>query len=191
MDGGVMVTKIRGTGTNEFSDITTDDITASGDVSATDISATDITVSGDITTNKAYFSCYQTTGVVTLGTSYTKMNIGTQRSNSGDFTFDTGNSRVTVNKTGTFMVAYSISTDCTSGSARTESQAVLYENGTEIAGTFVGMYNRLAGQGLSNGAMTMVMDITSGDYFEIFALKTGSDTVQQTPNGTNLTFIEL
>lgn len=141
--------------------------------------------------SKAHFSCYQTTGVNTLTTSYTKMNIGTERKNSGDFTFDTVNSRVTVNKTGTYMVAYSISTDCTSGTARTESQAVLYENGVEVAGTFVGMYNRIVDRGLANGAMTMVMDITSGDYFEIFALKTGTDTVQQTPNGTNLTFIEL
>lgn len=139
---------------------------------------------------KAYGSFYMTTGVVTLGTSYTLMNMGGTRTGSTD-DFSLSSDIVTVSKTGVFLVSYCITTDCTSGSARTESQAVLYRNGSMEDGTLTGMYNRIAARGLANGAWSGILSITSGDTFGIYALKTGSDTVQQEEHSTNLTFVEL
>lgn len=168
--------------------VTATDVNATN-VNATDVNATDITVSGDITTNKALGSFSTNTGQTTLTTSYTIMNIGTENKNTGEFTLSS--SQVTVNKTGTYLVMYRLTTDCTSGSARTESQAQLYKNATAVQGTFGGMYNRLSGRGLSTCSSQIILDITSGDIFDVRALKTGSDTVVQAQNGINLNFIEL
>ena len=141
--------------------------------------------------SKDYGSFYGAATGVTVGTSYAIVNIdSTSKSSSGSI-FTLSADRITINKTATFMISYTITTDCTAGSARTESQAVLYRNGVAVPGTFSGMYNRLVSYGLSTGSGTIIVDVTSGDIFDIRALKTGSDTVQQVANGTNLTFLEL
>lgn len=168
--------------------VITDD--GSGNVTLSgDLTATDITVSGDITTNKALGSFSTNTGQANVGTSYTIMNIGTENKNTGEFSLSS--SRVTVNKTGTFLVMYRLTTDCTSGSARTESQAELFKNAVAVQGTFGGMYNRIVDRGLSTCSAQIILDITSGDIFDVRALKTGTDTVLQAQNGINLNFIEL
>lgn len=182
--------ELQSAGSTKVTVDTSGNMTVTGNVTATNVNATDITVSGDITTNKARGSFYMTTGVVTLGTSYTLMNMGGVRTGTtGEFSLS--NDIVTVNKTGIYLVSYCISTDVTAGSARSESQAVLYQNGSVVDGTLVGMYNRLVDRGLSNGSWTGMLSITSGDTFGIYAQTTGPDTVQQEENSTNLTFIEL
>lgn len=139
--------------------------------------------------SKALGSFSTASGQTTLTTSYAIMNIGTENKNTGEFSLSS--SRVTVNKTGTFLVMYRLTTDCTSGSARSESQAQLYKNATAVQGTFGGMYNRVVDRGLATCSAQIILDITSGDIFDVRALKTGTDTVVQAQNGINLNFIEL
>jgi len=162
---------------------------------AAEVSTIDSTVSTiestvDSLSDKAR-GCFSTnTGQTTLTTSWSIMNIGTENyATSGDFTLSS--SRVTVNKTGLFLITYNLTTDCTSGSARTESQAQLYENATAVQGTFGGMYNRIVDRGLSHCGASIILDVTDGDIFDVRALKTGSDTVVQAQNGLQLTFVEL
>lgn len=181
--------ELQSAGSTKVTVDTSGNMTVTGDITATDVNATDITVSGDITTNKALGSFSTNTGQTTLTTSYAIMNIGTINKNTGEFSLSS--SRVTVNKTGTYLVMYRLTTDCTSGSARTESQAQLYKNATAVQGTFGGMYNRLVDRGLSTCSAQIILDITSGDIFDVRALKTGTDTVVQAQNGINLNFIEL
>jgi len=135
--------------------------------------------------------CFTTnTGQTTLTTSYAIMNIGTENyATSGDFTLSS--SRVTVNKTGTFLITYNLTTDCTGGTARTESEAYLYQNASAVQGTYGGMYNRTSGRGLAHCGASMIIDVTSGDIFDVRARKVGSDTVVQAQNGIQLTFVEL
>lgn len=154
------------------------------------INGTDQTATVSALGDKAR-GCFTTnTGQATLTTSYTIMNIGTENyATSGDFTLSS--SRVTVNKSGLFLITYNLTTDCTAGSARTESQAQLYENGTAVQGTFGGMYNRIAARGLAHCGASIILDVTNGDIFDVRALKTGTDTVVQAQNGIQLTFVEL
>ena len=90
------------------------------------------------------------------------------------------------------MIMMEVTTDVTSGGARSESQAELHKNGTTVvSGTLVGMYNRTSGRALATGACTTIQTVALNDTFEIKAKKVGTDTVLTAVDGVRLTFMEL
>jgi hypothetical protein len=154
---------------------TSDTLNVSGNLAVTG----DVSITGQLSGGQKEYASFYGSNDVTLGTGYTLVDLSGTFKNSNTSVFSLASDIVTVNKTGTYLITYDVVTDCTSGSARTESQAELFVNDANDANTFSGMYNRLAGQGLSTG----------GDNLRIKALKTGTDTVASIIN--RLTIMEL
>ena len=147
-------------------------------------------VTGEIRGTQFAYSYYNSTST-TLTTSYAVVNLDTLQASTGISGIAVASNVVTISRSGTFMITLDIVTDCTGGSARSVSEAQLYKNGSAVTGTFVGMYNRLNGRGLSTGSATTMISVTSGDTFEIRAKKTGTDTVVTSVGGTRLTFLQV
>lgn len=140
---------------------------------------------------KEYFSCYDTTGGVNLNSVATIV-LDTVFKNSNGSVFSLSDGNVTINKTGTYMVHMDVSTDTSSGSGRSDSNGYLEQNFSEVLGSRVSMYNRLAGVGENTGSATFILDVTNGDVFRVRGLRTsGSDTIISKDDGTRLTFLEL
>ena len=165
--------------------VSSDTLNVSGNLAVTG----DVSITGQLSGGQKEYASFYGSNDVTLGTGYTLVDLSGTFKNSNTSVFSLASDIVTVNKTGTYLITYDVVTDCTSGSARTESQAELFVNDVNDANTFSGMYNRLAGQGLSTGTATCIKDLTSGDNLRIKALKTGSDTVASIIN--RLTIMEL
>ena len=71
MERCLMVTKIRGTGTSEFSDITADDIAASSDITAGDVAASgDVTITGNLSGGKDYYNIYANSDQTDISSEY-------------------------------------------------------------------------------------------------------------------------
>ena len=147
-------------------------------------------VTGEIL-GKTFAYSYYNSSSTTLTTSYAVMNLDTLQASTGISGISISSNVVTVSRSGTFMITMDIVTDVTLGSARSVSEAQLYKNGSAVTGTFVGMYNRVNGAGLSTGSATTMISVSSGDTFEIRAKKTGTDTVVTSVGGTRLTFLQI
>ena len=180
-----MVTKIRGTGTNEFSDITADDIAASGD----------ITVTGNLSGGKDYYSVYAATSQSNIS-SVTTVLYDTVNKTTSASVFVNNSGEITINKTGTFLITANVSTYVSSStSVRSDSLAKIQKNGSTISGTFMWMYNRLGPDteaGHNTGSASIIIDITSGDVIRVTGEReSGSDTVGLRGNSSRLTIVEL
>ena len=147
--------------------------------------------SDNFNSDRASASFYCAATGVTLDTSYGIVDIDSTSKNAHSSIFTLSGNRVTINKTATFIIFYTITTDVTSGNSRSNSQVALHKDGLEVAGTLSGLYNRNTGSGLNTGSGTIIIDVTSGSILDIRALKIGTDTITQVANGTNLTFLEL
>jgi len=107
---------------------------------------------------------------------------GTHIAASGNLSWNGTNGDAFVGKAGRFQVSYTVSTEISTGSARTDSLARL-ERWTgaawvEVEGTTHRMYNRIAGRGGSCASATVVLDVAASDGFRIAArIETGTDTV--------------
>ena len=99
--------------------------------------------------------------------------------------------KITINKTSTYKIDIQVTTDVTSGSARTESSVELYVNDVLEQGTFFGMYNRVSNRGLSTGATSTILDLSDGDELRIVGFKNGTDTVITVADGTRVTIVEM
>ena len=159
---------------------------ADGDINAQN----DVIAVGELKGKKFAYSYYNSTAT-TLTTSYATVNLDTLQSSTGISGITIASDVVTISRTGTFMITMDVTTDVTSGSARSESEAQLYKNGSAVTGTFVGMYNRSSTRGINTGSTTTMLSITSGDTLEIKAQKTGSDTVVTLVGGTRLTILQV
>lgn len=107
---------------------------------------------------------------------------GTHVAASGNLSWSAANGDAYAGKAGRFLVSYSVSTEVTTGSAHTDSLAVLQRwNGTawsDVAGTQQRMYNRLVAQGGTNAAWQGVLDLGASDGLRVAARREdGTDTV--------------
>jgi hypothetical protein len=142
--------------------------------------------------SKEYASFYHTTGGITAINNVEKiLVIGNTSVNSNGSVFSLSSNQVTINKTGDFEISY----DCyinNQSSSRTEYSTYLKKNGTEVTGTRSATYQRGYDSGMTN-SMTIMLSVTSGDYFEIAIIRTdgGSVAGYQDNNGTRFNFKEL
>ena len=68
---------------------------------------------------------YDAAGDITLSTSDTAITLDTEVKDTSSFTHVNGTSNITINTTGTYLVTYYMTTYCTSGVTRTESESNL------------------------------------------------------------------
>lgn len=128
-------------------------------------------------------TAYKTT-TQTLTTSYARIEsfTGTHITASGNLSWSNASGEAYLGKAGRFMVSYAVSTEITTGSARTDSLVVLQRwNGStwsDVAGSEHRMYNRVAGRGGTCASWQGILDGTASDGFRIAAkIEDGTDTV--------------
>ena len=106
-------------------------------------------------------------------------------------TYDLTNNEVTINETGTYEVTYSASAIVSTGSSRSQGQSWLERNGTEVAGTRVYQYCRLANNGATGSAQVYV-SITAGDTLRVRSQRTtGAGTLRAPANSIRLALRRL
>ena len=92
--------------------------------------------------------------------------------------FDPTTGALTITQAGTYFIQADVSTDLTSGSARSQSEVYLEFNGGEVAGSRRGMYNRTLGRGTTSASIAFPYRHTTGTAtFKLMINQTGTDTV--------------
>lgn len=107
---------------------------------------------------------------------------GTHVAASGNLSWNGTTGESYVGKAGRFMISYSVSTEISTGSSRSDSLAVLQKwNGTawsDVAGTQHRMYNRVAARGGSCAAWSGILDAAATDGFRVAVRREdGTDTI--------------
>lgn len=151
----------------------------------------------DITeTNSAgsaeYFDAYDSTGGTDISSGWTDIPLGTERKKTTDFTHNTGSVEVTVNTTATYVVSYTVTTNITSGTSRSESEMrLMLDQGSgynQISGSIGRMYNRNNSQGGNTATRTLILDLSTGDKIKMQASRiSGTSTVVTLADGSALT----
>ena len=151
-----------------------------------------VTVTGNIASDPVFITTYGA-GNLDITTEQTiDLDLTLSTSGTSDFTVS-ATGVITVLKTGTYQVSYSISTDVTSGSARSTSRAYLRLNGSgEQTASRTYMYNRLAGSGENTSAKTIMLPLTANDTLELRAVRdSGTDTVVVLEDYTTISLVRL
>lgn len=158
------------------------------------IDSGDVTIAGTVNATKFvghdFYSAYSN-ATLTLTTSYQVVPIDTALKSSDGAVFSLSSGRLTVNKTGTFMITMDVTSNITSGAARSETQIELFKNAAAVTGTFAAIYNRTLGRGQATGSSSVILDLTSGDIIDIRALKVGTDAIDTVSGGCRLLVKEL
>jgi len=107
------------------------------------------------------------------------------------FSLSAGTATVTINRAGLYEVTYYITTQNTSGSSRSTSEARLVENVgagfVEIGGTRGGMYNRIANVGLAQASVTIIRHFNATDTLKVQVQRNaGTDTITTYANGCGI-----
>lgn len=137
--------------------------------------------------NIAYFNAYDATGGTSLNTAAT-VPLDTVRFTypNGVFTFSNG--VTTINYEGVYRIEFDCSIDISTGTNRTQSEAWLERNNTELGGTRRPIYNRNATQGGDNMSATSIFKLNPGDTIRIRAERqSGTSNVQTFADGSAIT----
>ena len=93
--------------------------------------------------------------------------------------FDPTTGTLTITQAGTYFLQVDVMTNLTSGTSRSESQIYLEFNGSEVAGSRRGMYNRTAERGTTSASIAFPYNHTTGTAtFKVMVAQTGgTDTL--------------
>ena len=142
---------------------------------------------------QACFDAHPTSGQNV--TYLTTIILNTERHNSDTsiFSLNTSTGVLTVNKTATYMINFTMSTGISSGTSnRSISKANLYINDSLEVYTSVYMYNRMNTREESTGSQTMITQLTAGDTVAIKCTRlSGTDTISSVHGGTGLRILEI
>lgn len=118
------------------------------------------------------------TGTQTNTTEVTAdLDLTAQTSGSGDFTVSAGGV-ITVVNAGRYLVHYSVTTDVSSGTARSGTYVYIRLNGSgEVTASRSYMYNRLSTVGADTASKQIVMNLAANDTLELRSARyAGTDT---------------
>lgn len=106
---------------------------------------------------------------------------GTHIDDGANLTWGAAGGDCYIGKDGTFLVSYSVSTEVSAGTGRSDTSVKLqrYSGSTwvDVEGTIHRMYNRQANLGGTNAAWTGVLELASGDGLRLqVILENGTDT---------------
>jgi len=136
---------------------------------------------------------YDNGGGIDISAGFTDITMDTEGYKNSDwFTFTATNAPITIVLAGVYEVAYYIGTEVTSGTNRDSSAArLMLDTGggfAEMAGTRGPMYNRQAGEGYGQAAVSIIRSFSAGDIVKLQAGKlTGSDTVKTVADTCGIT----
>lgn len=144
-----------------------------------------ITISGS-----AYFDAYDSSGGLTLTTSWQDVPFDVVRKNSGEFSL-TSDTELTIPFTSTYHLTVRVSTNITSGTNRSDSKIRLVKDTgsgyIEVPGSIAFIYNRMLDKGTGTANITILDDFADGDKIKVqVARDSGSDTIETLANGSSL-----
>mgnify|MGYP000504184901 CR=1 FL=1 len=150
----------------------------------------------DISLSEGFaFEAYDNTGGQSFTTSSSiVLNLDAVRVNTGDFSLSSN--EVTVMKSGLYNIVFRVSTDISSGSARSTSGCFLELNtGTgfsEVIGSRGYMYNRTVGNAANTGTVNITLQLAQMNKLRIGIFRfTGSDTITTLINGSGITITSV
>jgi len=149
-------------------------------------------VNGNISSDPIFITTYGA-GNLDITTEQTvDLDLTLSTSGTSDFTVS-ATGVITVLKTGTYQVSYSITSDVTSGSGRGTSFAYLRLNGSgEQTASRTYMYNRQLDDGENTAAKTIMLPLTANDTLELRAARnSGTDTVVILEDYTTISLVRL
>lgn len=141
-----------------------------------------------------YFDCYESTSTNVVSGAVVPFNQTRQNSDGTIFSLSSG--VVTISETGVYLFQFQVSTQITSGTARSASYAWLEEDTgggfSAVAGSYQYMYNRQASQGENTGATSLILSVTSGYDYRVYCQRlSGTDTVETEAGGSRLTIMKI
>ena len=147
--------------------------------------------------SKEYANFYlNTAGASNFGDTDTTLHFNTTAVNSDSGIFVMANNQVTVNKTAVFAITADAVLTSTSGSAHTVARSEytmwIEKDDSEIVGSKSIVYVRGTSSG-STGSITIIDSVTSGEVFQIMAVRTGGteNLTSQDAWGTRINFKEI
>lgn len=154
-----------------------------------------VLIGNAISTEPTIFDAYDAVGGQTFTTATPiTLNINTIRETTSDFSLI--NNQITCIKSGMYSIIFRVSTDISSGSARSTSGCLLQLNTgsgfNEVAGSRGYMYNRTFGDAANTATVNLVLDLNSGDILRIGIFRfTGSDNIRTMPNASGITIYSI
>jgi hypothetical protein len=145
------------------------------------------------TGDEEYFDAYNT-ALTDLSSGFVDIPLNVERKKTTVFTHTAASAQVTITTTGTYVLTFTVTSDITTGVARSQS-AMRLMRGTGgpfsvVAGSEGRMYNRLDAQGEATATRTLVLDIIAGDVLKVQAGRiAGTDTVQTLSGASSLTIV--
>ncbi|MEM6505315.1 MAG: DUF2793 domain-containing protein [Planctomycetota bacterium] len=142
------------------------------------------------------FDAYDATGGQTFTTAEITLNLDTVRKNSDANLFSLASDELTINEAGTYIFIFRVSTDVSTGNARSASKCWI-ETDTgggfaTVAGSEGFMYNRTSSLGDNTATVQLALDAAAGDKFRIRANRVnGTDTIATKDNGSGMTVYRL
>ena len=147
----------------------------------------------DPTGTKRYFDVYDLPGGQTFTTSTITVNLDTIRANSGGGAFTLTSDTITVNNTGVYKVDFRISVGIANGNSRSSSRGRMELNSTELAGSTIYLYHRVANNGWNTGSASMILSLTAGDELRlrINCFTDNGSTLETQAQASGITIVEL
>lgn len=130
-------------------------------------------------------------GGQSVTTSFAPINFDAEDEKEG-FDFTAPSNSITVQNDGLYVVAAHVTVDHVNNSSRTNSQARLVLNGSEVPLTRIAAYHRTSSQGEQSGGFLRLLRLTAGQVVALeVRRRSGSGTLELSPNGTALTLFEV
>jgi len=139
------------------------------------------------------FYAYDNVGNIDISSGWTDITLDNEVKEDAPYTHAADSAEVTIGEDGWYEITYSISTWITDTSTnRSDSEARLMLNGSEIEGTRGGMYNRQNNSDLANASVTRIIELSDTDVIKLQAQQnSGSATVSTYPDGVSLSIRKL
>jgi hypothetical protein len=150
----------------------------------------------EIETETERFEAYNTVTTTGFSTSAATVLLDQTRINSAPSLFSFVNSELTVNSSINALISYRVSTEISSGSARSTSFAwIELDTGSgfaEVEGSRAFMYNRTLDSSANTGSSNILLNLNAGDKIRLRVQRQdGSDTLNTIIQGCNLSVIDL
>jgi len=139
---------------------------------------------------------YDNAGGQTFTSGTITLNLDTTRINTDTSVYNLTSDVLTVNSAIRGLIQFRVSTDVSSGTARSISFAYLERDTgsgySEVDGSRVYMYNRSSNQGENTGTASVILSVGAGDKFRIrVARLAGTDTISTIADGSGLMIVDL
>jgi len=122
---------------------------------------------------------------VNLGGSWTDINLDSERKKDSIFEHLSNSAEIKVLEAGLYLVNYSVGIETISGNSRSQTEARLLVNGSEVLNSRSEIYNRLLSQGGGHAHRSFLLDLSQDDILKIQVQRQSGGGTQATIAGAS------